>query len=172
MIKLEVMKTHFFKTNPWIIFLIFLVANFLAYFLSSGAQNNISTQSFIQLCLYFLWILYVYLGVSVIDREYNNNSFSLSFLLAFIISISLIIINQIISTTLPISIALYVLALMALFYCYFVIIKKIVKLEKNKKAGFTDYLDLGLSLIVYIIGWYDIQRRIRSIILRNEKNTI
>jgi len=166
------MKAHFFKTNPWIIFLIFLVTNFLAYFLSSGAQNNISTQSFIQLCLYFIWIFYIYMGISVVDKKFNNNRFSLSFLIVFLISILSIIISLIIPTTLPINIALYSITFVALLYCYVFIIKKIVKLEKNKKAGFTDYLDLGLSLIVYIIGWYDIQRRIRSIILRNEKNTI
>lgn len=163
------MKIQFFKTNPWIVFLVFFIANVITRFVFFDTNNYATSFLFSFLTLYFIWIFYIYLGISVVDKEFNNNRFSLSFLIVFLISILSIIINQIISISFPINLVLYVIAGLALLYCYVFIIKKIVKLEKDKKAGFVDYLDLGSSLIIYIIGWYDIQRRIRRIILRKEK---
>ena len=166
------MKTQFFKTNPWIIFIVFFVANFFTRILFFNTSSYSDSFIYSFLTLYFIWIFYVYLGISVVDKEFNNNRFSLSFLIVFLISISAIIINQIISTTFSISMTLYVISFVALLYCLNFIIRKIVRLEKNKNAGFVDYLDLGSSLIIYVIGWYDIQRRIRRIILRKEKNRV
>lgn len=163
------MKIQFFKTNPWIVFLVFIIANVITRFVFFDTNNYATSFLFSFLTLYFIWIFYIYLGISVVDKEFNNNRFSLSFLIVFLISILSIIINQIISISFPINLVLYVIAGLALLYCYVFIIKKIVKLEKDQKAGFVDYLDLGSSLIIYIIGWYDIQRRIRRIILRKEK---
>ena len=163
--------TNILTASSWTIFLIFLLPYLFSYLIPKGLENIfVPLIGILALNIWFLWIC-------IIGNELNkrlpdflikpNRLFNLS-ITYLIIGFTLLMVNSYwlkMYTNSFILLALTLLGFASLYYSLYFTSRSLKELEKKRNVTYSEYITIGFSLFVFLIGVWIIQPRIRNLIL-------
>lgn len=163
--------TNILTANTWTLFLIFIFPYLCSYIIPEGLEYLlVPLLGILAINIWFVWIF-------IIGNEINkrlpdfliktNRFFNLS-ITYLVISFTILMTNSYwfhFNTNSYIVLTLTILGLASIFYCLYFTSRSLKELEKKRNVTYSEYIFIGFWLFIIVIGIWNIQPRIRNVIL-------
>ena len=178
-----------FSIKPWIIGIIIILSIIIPIHLGINMVDSLgkdmngitldfykkySSISLIIPLFYLIWLLYIAIGIYWIEKiKYGDSKILIFISFWVLLFLSMIVFPLFVKDyeSLVLSqsnLIIKSVIIISLGFNLNYIIRKIIFLESERKPRLTDYFNLILYLLIYPIGCWNIQERMRHLIIENK----